>query len=105
MLGGAESVFKGSPPKRFYQLIRTYFYEFYRIREIFYRFVKTLKVNNLIDKESAIRIKNLFHDAFQDTIAMRNSLVHKSVNWEGKNHINLHLVGGAHELGFMLLDK
>lgn len=105
MLTKLDANFEGSPYRRFHLLLRTYFYEFYRLREIFNRFVKTLKINNVIDKESANNIKATFHDAFKVSIQIRNNLVHTRVNWKGKKHQYLNLAWVSDRIGYLLLDK
>lgn len=105
LLGSSMFRFKGSPEKRFYLLVRTYFHEFYRVREIFSQVVKGLEVHGLVNKNSVSKMRKIFHDAFQDTIKIRNKLVHGYVQWKGREHVELTLVGVSYELGWSLYHK
>lgn len=89
---------------RFYLLLRTYFYEFFRIREIFNRFINTLKVNELIDKNKAKIIRDTFYDAFKDSIKIRNFLVHTNFQCEGRRHVDLILTDCCHHFGRIQYD-
>jgi hypothetical protein len=95
----------GSPRKRYYLLVRLYFYEFYRFREIFNRVVRGLQGGGYIKRAQVPKIRNIFNEAFEHTIEVRNNLVHGSPLWKGQKHFNLMLVGGARELGFALGRK
>ena len=94
----------GSPRARYYLLVRTYFYEFYRFREIHHRVVKTASARGYIVQKEVPEIRKIFHDAFEVAIDLRNALVHSSPVWRGQRHFDLNLVGGAWERGQALQD-
>lgn len=95
----------GSPRARYYLLVRTFFYEFYRFREIHHQIVKVAASRGYVDKRDVSSIRKTFHDAFETTIKLRNTLVHGSLVWKGKNHFDLNLVGDAWERGQALQDS
>jgi len=94
----------GSPKTRYYLLVRTYFNEFYRFRDIHSQIVKAAADRGYIERDEVPLARKAFHDAFEGTIALRNNLVHGSPTWKGQKHFDLNLVGGALELGFALKD-
>lgn len=93
------ALLSGSPRLRYYLLVRTYFYEFYRFREIFNQAVRALQVGGYLKKSEVPEIRKTFHEAFEHTIEIRNAMVHGSFIWKGEKHFNLNVVGGAMELG------
>jgi hypothetical protein len=93
---------KGSPKTRYYLLVRTYFNEFYRFREIHSRTVKAAADRGYISTSELPSARKAFHEAFEGTIALRNILVHGSPTWKGKQHFDLNLLVGAWEKGFAL---
>ncbi len=95
-------ILKGSPKARYYLLVRTYFYEFYRFRESHHKAVKAATNRGFIKRNEVSEIRNSFHKAFEHTIDLRNILVHGSPVWKGEKHFNLSLVFGAWELGYAL---
>lgn len=92
-------IFSGSPKQRFYLLIRTYFNEFYRTREIFAQILHGLKSQNRITKAEVKGIRKTYHDAFKDMHDLRNSFVHDSPDWHGKEHHDLVFIGSAWDMG------
>ncbi len=99
ILGENYFRFEGSPRVRFYLLIRTFFYEFYRLKEIFIRTVSLLKKNGYMVKEDRNRIVDLFEEAFKPSVKLRGSLVHGSIVWKGKDHFELAVIGGLKDAG------
>ena len=67
--------------------------------------MKELQKKNFITKPAAYSFRKKFHDTFEETIILRNDLVHGSPYWKGKEHFNLMLVGGALEMEMGLKDK
>ncbi|MCX5888401.1 MAG: hypothetical protein NTY36_02995 [Deltaproteobacteria bacterium] len=105
ILGNSMNSFKGSPRKRFYLLVRTYFSEFYRFKDIYSIFLNKLKHHGLIDKKAVTEAKKLFLDEFNIFMSIRNRLVHQSINWKGEPNFDLNLVGMSNELGYLVLDE
>lgn len=95
---------KGSPKTRLYLLIRTYFYEFYRFRETYNKFVKAAAGRGYIDRRAVAGVRQAFHDAFEETIEVRNYLVHGTPLWKGKQHFDLTLLESAQADGPALKD-
>jgi hypothetical protein len=93
---------KGSPKTRFYLLIRTYFYEFYRFRESFGRIMKAAANRCYIRLHEVPVAREAFYKVFENTIRMRNNLVHGTVFWKGRKHFDLSLLSSAREKGFGL---
>jgi len=98
-------ILSGSPRKRYYLLIRLYFYEYYRFREIFNRVVRGLQTGGYIGRLQVPKIRKTFHEAFEHIMEVRNNFVHGSPLWKGEKHFNLTLAGGAREIGFALGHK
>lgn len=96
---------KGSPKTRFYLLVRTYFYEFYRFREIHHQIVKAAADRGYVRRDEVPLMRKAFHEAFEGTIELRNNLVHGTPLWKGQRHFDLNLVGGAWEQDLALKDK
>ncbi|MCS4307811.1 putative nucleotidyltransferase [Rheinheimera pacifica] len=90
----------GSPKTRYYLLVRTYFNEFYRFREIHNRTVKAAASRGYIESSNVAFVRKAFHEAFESAIDLRNNLVHCSTFWKGKKHFDLNLIVAARELGF-----
>jgi hypothetical protein len=105
ILGNSISSFKGSPRKRFYLLVRTFFNEFYRFKDIYSIFLKKLKNHGLLDKKTVNEVKIDFIDEFNIFMSIRNRLVHQCINWGGEPNFDLNLIGGAKELGYLTLDE
>lgn len=97
-------ILKGSPKTRYYLLVRTYYYEFYRFRETHHRIVRIAANRGYIEHDNVPAARNAFHEAFETTISLRNSLVHGSPVWKGKKHFDLNLVGSAWKRGHALQD-
>lgn len=95
----------GPPKARFYLLVRTFFYEFYRFREIHHQVVKAASARGYIGRKEVPNIRKVFHDAFATAIELRNVLVHGSPIWKGQQHFDLTLVGSAWERGMVLQDS
>lgn len=92
-------LWSGSPEARFYLLLRTYLNEFYRFREILSRILKRAEKRAYVAKDDAKAGRMAFHKAFEETIWLRNLLVHSSPTWKGKLHMNLHLMEVARATG------
>lgn len=93
-----------SPRQRFYLLVRTYFYEFYRAREVFNSGLKGLVEHGLADPGSIRETRKMFHEAFEPIIKIRNNMVHGLVHWPGHANSMLNHIGGAWEQGFAVHD-
>lgn len=99
-------LFRGSPKERFYLLVRTYFHEFYRFREIHNQVVKAAANRGYIDKDEVPIARQIFHDAFKTTIELRNMLVHQSSEtWKGRDHFHLSMLSTALKNGYGFKDK
>lgn len=60
-LKNSITMFRGSFQRRFYLLVRTFFYEFYRIKDIFNLFMKGLVKRGIINKKNADQLKEAFY--------------------------------------------
>ena len=58
-------ILSGSPRKRYYLLVRLYFYEYYRFREIFNRVVRGLQIGGYIGSLQVPKMRKIFHEAFE----------------------------------------
>jgi hypothetical protein len=77
--------YQGSTYERFYLILRTFFYEFYRIKEKHKDFLFALEKEKYIEKGRIKDINILFHSLFKETLDLRNSLVHHNVVWTENN--------------------
>lgn len=93
---------KGSPKTRFYLLVRTYFYEFYRFRETHNQVVKAAAGRGYIERNEVAGVRQAFHDAFEEAIELRNNLVHGTPVWTGQQHFDLTLLATAQNRGYAL---
>jgi len=96
-------IIKGSPAKRFYLLLRTFFHEFYRFRETFNNFVKVAANCGHLNSEDVKPLRESFHNAFDGAINIRNTLVHDSPVWKGHDHFELSLFASAWELDMQMV--
>lgn len=92
----------GHPVDRYYLLLRTYFYEFYRFREIHSQVIKESASRGFIEKPQVAIYRKTFHDAFKEVIEMRNALVHGAPIWIGEKNFALSLHRMASNAGYGL---
>lgn len=104
-LGKNYFIFRGSPKVRFYLLIKTFFNEIYRIRDMLNQFLSGLQKLGKIKKTEIKGARAEFSEIFDKSIEIRNSLVHGHPTWKGKGHFDISLVLGAAETGHALVDK
>jgi len=102
LLPNNHHLLAGTPSDRYYLLLRTCFYEFYRFREIHNQIFKESANRGFIAGDQVAIHRKIFHDAFKEVIDLRNMLVHGSPVWKGESHIKLLMHGVATEMGFGL---
>ena len=95
----------GLPWSRYKLLVRTFFHEFYRLREIFNTALSISVKRGFMTKSEQQLARNAFHDVIQEAIDLRNSLVHGRVSWSGEEHIELHLLSFARASGHRLVHR
>lgn len=93
----------GSPEKRFHVLLRSFFHEFYRFREILGIFLSLAAKNGHIEKEGVKPIKDEFHNSFKNIIDTRNKLVHGAPSWHGKDYVLLTMFSIAYAESLKLI--
>lgn len=103
-LSETHYAFKGSPQVRFYLLVRTFFYECYRVREVFSQVLHALRLNKKMSKAGVSLIRKEFHEKFSGVINIRNHLVHGFADWKGKESLDLMLVSVGLEIGKAFRD-
>jgi hypothetical protein len=74
--------FKGSSVIRSELLIRTFFGEFFRIRERSKIFIKLLADEDILNKKSKEMVIKLYFKVFDDTYEFRNMLIHQGVSFK-----------------------
>ena len=99
------TLLKGDPLQRYKFLVRTFFYEFYRVREKYNQITKALIKEGFIEKQTTLEMRNLFHLTFKDTITLRNALVHGSVVWRGTLIADLQLIKMARKANGSIQSK
>lgn len=95
----------GSPWTRYELLVRTFFHEFYRFRELLNTMLSSVAKRGIISKEELSIARAAFHGAIEGTIDLRNSIVHSGVRWHGQAHFDLNLVSIFHNRGQSLIDR
>ncbi|EIV1855642.1 hypothetical protein ACWOGY_004242 [Vibrio vulnificus] len=90
----------GSIVSRFELLVRMFFHEFYRLREINAIILSALVRQEVIDKTISNQVKQTFHDAFEQVIKIRNKMVHDKIEWESKDHQILAMYDLMTDAGF-----
>jgi hypothetical protein len=103
-LKGHSNLSPNSARVRYFLLIRTYFYEFFRIKEISNVYLKKFKQIRLIEKELIKTIKNDFHNIFKEVLVIRNNFIHKQVSPYGED-LEFHYAASINECGFKIVDK
>jgi hypothetical protein len=98
-LAKTHSLLGGSPWMRYELLVRTFFHEFYRFRELLNTVLSAVAKRGHISKEELSIARAAFHGAIEQTIDLRNSMVHSDVVWRGKQHFDLNLASIVHNRG------
>jgi hypothetical protein len=99
------SILGGSPWTRYELLVRVFFHEFYRLREIFNSVMSACVKRGVMGKEELPVVREAFHAAIQGTIELRNSLVHGRPTWRGQAHFDLNLTSMVHNMGKRLVHQ
>jgi hypothetical protein len=99
------SLLGGSPWSRYALLVRLFFHEFYRLREIFSVVTSACVKRGYITKEERLQAREAFHAAIDEAVELRNSVVHGATNWTGREHFDLSLVSYAHDTGNRLVQQ
>lgn len=105
MLGEHYFMFKGSPKTRFYLLIKTFFNEIYRMRDLLNQLLSALVKLKKMTKSELQFAREQFREIFDLSVSMRNNMVHGHPDWKGKEHSELDFVLSMLEIGCALLDK
>ncbi|HGF7185916.1 TPA: hypothetical protein AB5E10_003346 [Vibrio cholerae] len=95
-----HSLLYGSIVSRFELLVRMFFHEFYRLRELNATILGALVRQDVIDKATSSQIKQTFHDTFEQAIKIRNKMVHDKIEWESKDHQVLTMYDLMTNVGF-----
>ena len=95
----------GSPWSRYELLVRTFFHEFYRLREILNTVLASCTKRGFIEKDELRIAREAFHGAVEETIELRNCLVHGKMNWSGEGHLTLTMVSTALSRGMRLVHR
>jgi hypothetical protein len=95
----------GAPWMRYEFLVRTFFHEFYRFRELLNTVLGAVAKRGHISKEELSTARAAFHGAIEQTIELRNSMVHSEVIWRGKRHFDLNLASIFYNRGQGLVNR
>ncbi|WP_027854976.1 hypothetical protein [Marinobacterium litorale] len=104
-LGENYLAFRGPPRVRFYLLIKTFFNEVYRLRDILNQFLSGLNKLGKIEKAEIKGAREAFSVIFDASVDIRNSMVHGHPGWSGKGHFDMNFVLGSAEIGVAFKDK
>jgi len=86
-------------------LVRLFFHEFYRLREIFNTVMSSCVKRGYIEKKELAVAREAFYGVIEQTIELRNSVVHGSPSWQGQAHFDLHLTSIFYCRGEVLAHK
>lgn len=95
----------GSPWSRYELLVRLFFHEFYRLREIFNTVMSSCVKRGYIDKKELAVAREAFYGVIEQTIELRNSVVHGKPTWQGQAHFDLNLASIFYCRGQALAHK
>lgn len=95
----------GSPWTRYELLMRTYFHEFYRMREILGTFLSAMKDRGHLTKQEVKVARDAFHEAIKHKVELRNAVVHGRPRFTGEEHFNLNLTSIVHNRGQKLVKR
>ena len=95
----------GSPWVRYQLLVRTYFHEFYRFRELQNTALAAAVKRGYAARSELKVARRAFHDAVEEAIELRNSIVHASLTWKGQEHFDLNLASIFYNRGQTLICK
>jgi len=98
-------VLGGSPWSRYELLVRVFFHEFYRLREVFNTVMSACVKRGYLDKQELAVAREAFHGVIEQAIELRNSVVHGSPSWRGQEHFDLNLASIVHGRGSTLVHK
>lgn len=92
----------GDKTTRYFLLIRTFFYEFYRVKEIFSLFLAKMKKVKVFSKAEVEEARTEFHKAFEHAFELRNQMVHRRFIWGGQKHCCLVTVRACESFGYCM---
>lgn len=92
----------GDKTTRYFLLIRTFFYEFYRIKEICNLFLAKMKKIKVFSKAEVEEARTEFHKAFEHAFTLRNQMVHRRFIWGGQKHCCLVTVRACESFGYCM---
>jgi hypothetical protein len=93
----------GSPWSRYELLVRLFFHEFYRLREIFNTVMSSCVKRGYLTKSELAIVRDAFHGVIEEAIELRNSVVHGRPTWRGQAHFDLNLASTVHNTGRSLV--
>lgn len=99
------AILGGSPWNRYELLVRTFFHEFYRFRELLNTVLSAVAKRGHITKEELTTARDAFHGALEHTIELRNSMVHQDVRFKGQRHFELTFATMLHARGMTAIHK
>jgi hypothetical protein len=100
-----QKYLSGDPIVRYKLLARTYFYEFFRLKECFNDFLARLRKTGLLNSQDVKEIKSDFYKEFETAIKVRNTMIHNRYLWPGEGHLKLFVTLSAESIGGALVDK
>lgn len=98
-------VLGGSPWSRYELLVRLFFHEFYRLREIFNTVMSACVKRGYLDKQELTVVRDAFHGVIEQAIGLRNSVVHGRPTWLGQAHFDLNLASMSYSRGKKLVHR
>lgn len=92
LLATKAQIYRSNQIERIYLLVRLFFYEIFRLREIHSSFIKDLFKQGLIYRDEQDSLRVGLHERLENLIETRNRLVHSKVIWVGKEHLKLTVI-------------
>jgi hypothetical protein len=100
ILGTDLRAFQGDPVLRYRLLVRVFFHEYFRFREITRIGLDALRRWSVFSKEETASMREGLDAFFRPLVQVRNSLVHDSPDYTDKDHALLFVAAKSEELGY-----
>ncbi len=100
-----KTPFFGRPKARLYLLMKSFYHELYRTKEILAIFLKDMRRLKKIHKKEMRDIKKMLNEIIDMGLTIRNKLVHQRLCWPGKANLDLILLEACEDAELKLIEK
>lgn len=81
-----SNLLNGKLSTRYHLLVRTFFYELFRTKEIYNKYLKYFKKTKLLRKTDVLFYQTRFRQVFDDFFEIRNKMIHDRYVFQGEDH-------------------